>query len=238
MIYIEKQENGPIEFVKWVQDHEGQLVPEEPRKQWGAFKGDARGVLQETLLSEQGAVCAYCNKRIHRKGNDDVGRLSMEHLKPISPDSGISDKATHYHNVVFNYHNIVGACTPQRGRDDYKEPHCGVRKDNYELPEELYPTRLDFQDYLKFTPAGEIYSHNSRIQEAIDTILNLNCSYLLRLRESWAKTIDEIMKEDNDEDLEELYLIFVGRNTDGNLHPFCGFVLGYLQQEYQLRLDS
>ena len=71
MKYIHKPIPEPSDlnhFRLWVQKNATRLAPMTGTQQWKAFKRKKKEKLQDFLIKEQGYICAYCNRRIHKYG--------------------------------------------------------------------------------------------------------------------------------------------------------------------------
>ncbi len=86
MKYIEKNIE-PEEFAKWREREED--------KTWLTFKNPLKNIVRDSLIEEQGAICCYCGKRVHKDHN-----TTIEHLKPRSK----------YPDDIFNYGNLLASC--------------------------------------------------------------------------------------------------------------------------------
>lgn len=86
MKYIEKNPE-PEEFTRWKE--------RETDKTWPNFKNPLKNIVRDSLIEEQGAICCYCGKRIHKDHN-----TAIEHMKPRSKHSG----------DIFNYDNLLASC--------------------------------------------------------------------------------------------------------------------------------
>ncbi len=86
MKYIEKNVE-PEEFAKWREQEED--------KTWRNFKNPLKNIVRDSLIGEQGSICCYCGKCIHKDHN-----TTIEHLKPRSK----------YPNDIFNYDNLLASC--------------------------------------------------------------------------------------------------------------------------------
>lgn len=235
MKYIEKRKKNARPLDSWANENKKKLVKENsPAVKWSMFTGVNRRTFQKLLLEEQGFICAYCNKSIHKgKGRkDNVEKLRMEHLLPKS-DPRYSDK-------IFDYYNIVAVCSPQEGLDGFIKPHCDVTKKNDLIPENLFPTNPNCAAGLKFQQNGRISSNDEKIKKAIDEKLKLNCKHLIKPRK---KFVDDVLDEERKvvenggigfytQNAEREILRLSIPNEKGELQPFCGFFIGYLKQNY------
>ncbi|MDM8517385.1 retron system putative HNH endonuclease [Desulfobacterales bacterium HSG16] len=86
MRYIEKQDE-PDEFVEWKERKDDKI--------WNKFKNRKKRIVKNAIVEEQGYICCYCGKRIHKDRNTRI-----EHLKSRSK----------YPDDTFNYKNLLVSC--------------------------------------------------------------------------------------------------------------------------------
>jgi len=222
MKYISKANPVPIKlnsFSNWVLTNANSLSQLSGDAQWKKLPRHHKGKVQETLIEEQGHICAYCNRRIHkgRESPEDDDQLRIDHVKPKSK----------YPNQTFDYYNLIGCCFGDDRTPPPKEEHCDASKKNFEIPAALFPTNNTCESILMFTAEGEVISRDQAVEEAINTVLNLNCSKLVNYRKA---VLEPLVEEDiQPEDAKKLVEYYQKMDSEGKLKPFCGVIIGYLR---------
>ena len=185
---------------------------------------DGKDKVRESLLEEQGFLCAYCMKRI----NLDV---KIEHW--ISQASSIADKQPHQ---TLDYGNLLAVCNGTDSANDKINEHCDrTRKD---IPLTIKPTNQLAVSKLKYLTNGAIKTDDLELKKDIEESLQLNCLYLMDQRKnalSDAKTIYKLrsknLKQDQEKKiLERLQRMYQVKHTDPDdqkdkYKEFCEFVL-------------
>ena len=90
MLYIEKSQD-PAELTQAKLDG---------LSRYEDLSGEPKKAVQQALLREQGAVCAYCMKRV------SIGNLQIEHYIAQNPEDSDYDAA-----LTIDYNNMLGVCT-------------------------------------------------------------------------------------------------------------------------------
>lgn len=113
----------------------------------------------ESLLVEQGCVCAYCMKRISKS------EMTVEHY--ISQSADVSK--------ALEYQNMLGVCLGNRGKKE-KAQTCDAHRGNKVLTvDPLNPAKIQ---RIKYRSDGAIYSDDPNIDRDLNDVLNLNCDVL------------------------------------------------------------
>lgn len=120
--------------------------------------------LQEALLRDQGAICCYCMRRIHRES------MKVEHHRCQE----------RHPERALDYDNLFGACPGNPGQP-WTRQTCDSRKGNADLT--LIPSG-NIEPFLRYLADGTITSDNPDYQRDLDVTLNLNVAELTRARRS------------------------------------------------------
>lgn len=220
MKYIPKAQPIPAKlnsFSKWVSANASSLSMLSGDKQWKKLPRYHKVKVQETLIEEQGYVCAYCNRRIHKGAPEDDDQLRIDHIKP----KGV------YPTQTFDYYNLVGCCYGDDRTPPPNQKHCDASKGSLEIPWELFPTNSSCESILMFTSTGEVISSDSTVEHAVNTILNLNCNKLIKLRK---ERLEPLLEDDiQPDEAKKLIEYYQKMDSDGKLKPFCGAIIGYLR---------
>ena len=164
----------------------------------GATYSDAgipKDKLKESLLKEQGYLCAYCMSRI----SEDT--MKVEHWHPQRSDTEgkklSAEEKEKERLLSIDYKNMLAVCTGNEGHPQ-KEQHCDTRKGNKHL---LYnPSNPQDHNRLKiyYLRSGEIASEDAAFCAQLGKkegekagVLNLNCPKLINNR---AAIIDAVLK--------------------------------------------
>lgn len=220
MKHIQKANPVPVKlnsFSNWVLANTISLSKLTGDAQWKKLPTHHKRKVQETLIEEQGHICAYCNRRIHKGAPEDDDQLRIDHIKPKSI----------YPPQTFDYYNLVGCCFGDDRTPPPNQQHCDASKKSLEIPVNLFPTNNTCESILMFTATGEVISRDSTIGHAVNTILNLNCNKLRRLRK---ETLEPLLEDDiQPEDAKKLIEHYQKIDSEGKLKPFCGVIIGYLR---------
>ena len=166
--------------------------------------------LKDSLLKEQGYLCAYCMARI------DKDHMKVEHFKPRS----------RYPRLKFSYKNLLACCLGKT----QEESHCDTSKGNAEISlSPLSPSCVDTLSYESGT--GKIKSSNPYYDRELDRILHLNTPIIkqnrlkvlqgaiqaLRIRKQLEKEWNPVDKE-------------------GKRKPYCGIVIYFLEKKLKKKV--
>jgi uncharacterized protein (TIGR02646 family) len=227
MKYIQKTRPEPavlVNFRTWVNTNAVHLAPLSGTEQWKRLNAQRKNELQDALIEEQGYICAYCNRRIHKGAPEDDEQLRIDHLEP---------KKT-YKDKVFDYYNLVGCCHGDQKETDREIPprsiHCDVSKGDISIPAKLFPTSPTCEDVVLYSSEGELTSTYPDVNEALKATLNMNCEKLASPRKGALTPYVNIELEPDD--VSKLITHYKTPDPTGKLEPFCGAIIGYLRQNY------
>lgn len=191
------------------------------KKQANAYYDGADKVdIRQSLLEEQGYLCAYCMKRI---------RLEETTIEHLDSQSHISEKE------ALNYERMVGVCLGRRGAK-LKEQTCDAHRGNIEIS--VNPFLKASIDKIKYGTDGRIYSEDSEIDKDLDKTLNLNCEEA-RLKENRKATLEALKKylyqrKDqgiwSKEYLEKIKQKFEEKDSKGQFQEYAGLIVWYLNK--------
>lgn len=195
--------------------------------------------LVQSLLKEQGYICAYCMRRIPQRdklykkdGNSFVWTSEnhrVEHIK----------SREQHDDLKLEYTNMVVCCPGHIGTED----HCDRLKGANDIS--FTPTSKQFIDTVKYKTDGTIFSIDEVYNEEMNKILNLNTDLLRRNRYSM---LTEIITQINatckkgktwDKKTLEYYLRKYSerhseRDEEGvkeKYYAYCGIVIWYIQKK-------
>lgn len=181
--------------------------------------------LKDSLLKEQGFICAYCMRRIPVVDKNSNENHRIEHI--LSQD--------HYPNESLKYSNMVICCPGHIGDED----HCDKKKGNADIS--FSPFDKNFIQTLSYTTSGNIKSSNPQYDKELNEVLNLNTKLLLQNRKMM---IDELIKQvntnfNNNKPIAKGFLKkMISRysqtyNDNGmqKYHEYCGVARYYLENK-------
>lgn len=122
---------------------------------------DVYHAVLESLMSEQGHLCAYCMRRIPEKRG--FPGATIEHIKP---QSKVPEKA-------LDYQNMLAVCSGNRTANSKDLKTCDARRENEELS--LNPLKPNTISEISYRSSGVIYSDNPDVNCELNEVLNLNC---------------------------------------------------------------
>lgn len=204
----------------------------EPHK-WTLYRNtpgaiyQSQSYLTDSLLKEQGYICAYCMRRIPCKDSLSNEDHHIEHIKPRSE----------YPKNQLDYKNMVIVCPGHMGDDD----HCDRSKGNKEM--HLSPLNSSVIQTISYEN-GLIKSSNSVWNSELNDILNLNDKVLVKARMTTLQTtLQAIITQLNTrkkknrwtKDMLQKYLDkYQEKHSDHGkekYYPYCGIVIYYLQKK-------
>jgi len=124
-----------------------------------------KGIVQDSLIREQGYICCYCCQRIA------TDTSHIEHLNPQNP--AIKNESDL--DLCLDYKNMLASCGS--GKDWPK--HCGHKKRNQAI--KVSPLQPNCEDFFSYTGSGKISPQaDNTVQQQVDAaqqtidILGLN----------------------------------------------------------------
>lgn len=188
---------------------------------------ERKDIIRNSLLEEQGSICAYCMGRI------DIDSCTIEHyISQNRHDESPYPKEEHKRQSLL-YSNMSGVCTN-------KAEHCDKKRINKPLVilnphlsscEELITYRLDGS----IVPSGR---EKEKVKKDIAT-LGLNCKRLRDLRlevwqdDIWKRFTQEHKKEEWSKELflkkAEKYRNKLKTRKGLRFHAYCNFIVWYFE---------
>ena len=170
---------------------------------YATLGGTVKQAVVQALLSEQGAICCYCERSLA------VGDLHIEHFRP-QHDPQVDP---------LDFSNMLCSCQNQLTRGEPR--HCGNLKGDW-FEAELLVSPLDptCETRFAFTANGQIRPTNEMDQAAMTTIdkLGLNIRKLQDLR---ASAIAPFLEEDlSAEEVEAFVAGYLAPAESGSFSPF------------------
>lgn len=198
------------------------IVKQKEPKEWTDYRRTS-GVgyesipeLRQSLLKEQGFICAYCMRRIPCKDRNSNESSRIDHIKCRETNE---DKELDYKNMVV--------CCPGAISEDF---HCDKSKGNKEIT--FTPFDDDFISSLKYSSrTGKISSSSEEWDKEINEVLNLNNDILQANRlETLFGVIDKLGKFDR-RYCNQILHEWDNKDKDGRYKAFCGIVIWFLRKK-------
>lgn len=212
------------------------ITKKQEPKEWIEYRNtpgvdyQATSKLVESLLQEQGYICAYCMRRIPCKDNASSEDHRVEHV--LSRENHPDKK--------LDYSNMVVCCPGHAG----SEAHCDRMKGNNDVSFNLFDA--DFIATLSYKIDGELVSSNELFNAEINEVLNLNTPILKANRKAtWEEVIRGLKSLVGNKPwskailTKEMQKYNSMHSKDGKQKyiPYCGVVLYHLQKKLE-RLSS
>jgi len=181
MKYIIKQVE-PDSFSAWKA-----LENEDWQPNFDNLQSPEKGNLKNSLLSEQGYLCCYCNAQVSAINSH------IEHFKPQCD----------YPDLDLNYQNLLVSCSVKK--------QCGDAKGNwFDSQQTMSPLSADCEQKLRYTDDGHIFPFIDQGSDVYAFInkLNLDDAILVKKRREAIKgwlsddfivdaTIEDLLKIKN-----------------------------------------
>lgn len=169
--------------------------------------------IRESLLKEQGYICAYCMKRIE---SPDV---KIEHYKARNSENEL------------DYKNLLAVCKGNEGSPK-KFQTCDTHKGNDIL--NINPQDERHILTIFFTRNGEIKSSNDLYQKELNEVLNLNDKYgkLISGRRAALKALQNNIKKKNENKIKKLYQSLKNEKIKTE---YVGILLWYLEDKSYIK---
>jgi uncharacterized protein (TIGR02646 family) len=181
-----------------------------------------KDALRATLVSEQGALCCYCMKRIHVDGS----LMKIEHWR--SQDN--------YPQEQLTYSNLLGGCKGGEGNPlDFQ--HCDTRKGNADLQWNPANSAHHIETRISYGLDGTISSDDHIFNDQLNSVLNLNLPLIKNNRKgALTGLLDWVKRERNRlrgpiPKASIVRLIEQRTGGAGDLEPYCQVAVWWLQQK-------
>ncbi len=189
-----------------------------------SYEDAPKDALREALSKEQGGLCAYCMRRVHSaSGTQTTTRI--EHLKPRK--QSLEEGNPH---ETLAYNNMVLCCDGDIEKNGIF--HCDRSKKDSSLSFSLFDQAV-FSTITYSSKNGTIKSSNPHYDKDFNEILNLNHPRLEKNRLAVIKGIVQEMgkKKWRKKDVTDKLLYYSNITANGNLPPYCGVIIWYLNKK-------
>lgn len=182
-----------------------------------------KDIIKESLLMEQGYLCAYCMRRL-----DNTKHVKIEHIAPQSI----------YPEKSLVYKNMLAVCDGNEG-SPYSLQTCDTHKRDTEIKAD--PTEPSVTDTIYYNNHGEILSSDSRINDDLNDVLNLNAegSYLIKSRKDALNTINHELYKQQEKGksvysiLNQLSKTYGEKPYSSKLQPYVGIMRWYIHKKLE-----
>ena len=172
-----------------------------PSEAYALLNHENKQVVLQSLMKEQGHLCAYCMRRIpdERELPPDIDQVTIEHWLPRNPTDGINQ------NQGLDYNNLFAVCSGNRGKRHTRKPRdltCDAKRSPNHSQLKLNPCDPSTLTKIKYKANGEMTSDDKSILEDIQVKLNLNCvSDAVQLPQARKSVLDAFISQlPNDQD--------------------------------------
>ena len=209
MIHIKKG-TAPKKFQEFKQ--------QTPQAHFDDMPTDVKVALRQSLLEEQGYLCAYCMRRIH----DNHNEVKIEHYEPRNPQNELECS------------NLLAVCMGNSAGNQREHQHCDTKKGNKRL--HVNPQNVDHIKQISYRSDGTIYARNNDdFNDDLNSTLNLNDDYGY-LKANRKKALDELKKKilsnfgnkaAGHVFAEKLLKNYLSKHRSGERTPYCGILIDY-----------
>lgn len=208
------------------------LTPEEEYKK---LKGSLKEEVRNSLMKEQGHICAYCMRSIpdNRVNTSTIPDVSIEHW--IARNS-LGDSSMRGSGLGVEYTNLLAVCSGgkvPKGSKPGNELTCDAKRGNIALT--VNPLNTVTLSSIYYKQNGEIAATDPIIEKDLVDTLNLNCVKFSGLPDGRKQTLAPVeaeiasllTKEEMLARCQELLEIYESE-TDPKT-PYCGIILWWLK---------
>ena len=198
---------------------------------------DVHEAVLQSLIQEQGGICAYCMCRIPQKIKKHSLPATIEHIDPRSD----TDAAK-----TLDYNNMLAVCSGNRNPNKKKEYElgedrltCDAHRNDATLT--VNPLIASTLLTIAYKSDGTIYSKNKKVNTDLNDTLNLNCK-TLQLPESRKEALIALTKKISSEKKD--IKLFVQRTLkhyleDSPKPPYVGILIYWLKRKaVQLKIKT
>lgn len=207
MIHIKKS-TQPKKFQEFKQQN--------PQAHFDDMPPDIKAILRQSLLEEQGYLCAYCMSKI-------CDKVKIEHYEPRNPQNEL------------DYSNLLAVCTGNSAGNQREHQHCDTKKGNKHL--HVNPQNIDHIKQISYRSDGTIYARdNADFNADLNLTLNLNDDYGY-LKANRKRALDVLKmnirkifanKSADRAYLEKLLNFYGNTDENGKRARYCGIIIDYL----------
>lgn len=151
MLKINKFAQEPAEVTDWKA-----LANDDWQPSYSNLMGQERRALRQALLTEQGHVCCYCNRRIMESPSvDNIAEFHIEHFRPQHA----------FEHLELEYQNLHASCFKNENPNGRR--HCGPAKGDWFDEQLTYSPLHDNSVSIRYGADGSISGNNQAADETI-----------------------------------------------------------------------
>lgn len=206
---------------------ERNLSPEEAYK---TLKGAKKEKVRQSLLHEQGQLCAYCMCKIPRTDVDaGIAAINIEHYVARNPEDGRDV------GQGLDYNNFLAVCNGNRAEKakhhSYVDLTCDAHKGNIEF-RKVNPCIPETLVGIFYTIDGKIDSTDPDVRTDLIDTLNLNCASSPLISEREAALSELLLDMSTVEEYEMIDYcknrLLAFQTEESNKTPYQGILTWYL----------
>lgn len=174
--------------------------------------------LRDSLISEQGGICAYCMQRIQ----STAGGMKIEHWQCRD----------NYSSKQLDYGNLLGVCLGGKGQKKDGQ-HCDTSKENKDLCRNPANPAHNVEAVIRYLGDGRIKAEDEIFDREINEVLNLNHPFLVNNRKSVLKGFQKSLERTGNLGAASIQRKIAewSQPAGGNLEPFCMVVAYWLRKK-------
>lgn len=204
-----------------------------PERAYAKLKNPLKQIVLDSLVEEQGHLCAYCMCEIPRKDvptPSEIAPITIEHVIPRNPDDRRDV------GQGLDYNNLVAVChgnrAPKEEGHEFIDLTCDAHRENTEF-KKINPCDASTLNSIEYEIDGTIKSDDSDVYYDLNETLNLNYSQLKTERTTALNALMDDMNACLESGMDaDLYaqtrLQTFGAETDPKT-PYVGILVWYLK---------
>lgn len=202
-----------------------------PKDAYKTLRGAKKEKVRNSLLQEQGQLCAYCMCRIPRNDVDaEIAPIVIEHYVARNPVDGRDV------GQGLDYNNFLAVCNGNRAdkakKHSFIDLTCDAHRENTEF-RKINPCDPDTLISIFYTMDGKIDSTDPDVKVDIFDTLNLNCVSSPLISEREASLSELLIDLDSVEECDLTNYcksrLSAFQSEIDNKTPYQGILIWYLQ---------
>lgn len=206
-----------IEIKKFREPRKLESYRQKPDASYAGMKSDLKKEILDSLLQEQGHICAYCMRRIPESRQLPQGVLpaTIEHWYPQNPESKEDI------GQGLDYRNMYAVCAGNRGCGNKDDLTCDAKRGNRKLT--VNPCKASTLTGIGYSANGRIFSLDPEVDRDLNEKLNLNCEKL-SLPQNRQAALNVLLSE------------IRKKHPTGDIKPFCRKRLAELKEHKEKKI--
>ncbi|KHT54448.1 hypothetical protein RJ41_08010 [Alteromonas marina] len=190
----------------------------DPNASYSNLPADVKTEIKESLLDEQGQLCAYC------MGAIKIDTMRIEHWA----------SQTNNANLELDYSNMLACCQGNEGQNP-SFYICDKRKADSDLKYNPSNPRHSILTRLSYDGQGQIKSLEVDFDKQLNVVLNLNETRLVKNRQSAKKVVNQLLNKNSGtrkkSTIQTLIQNLKKRNDKHSFTPYYGYLIYYLENK-------